>query len=122
MSTAIICAVLALVCVFAVRSYLKKLRNGCCGAGGDAAKRIRLSDGKGAQYPYARRLVIEGMSCQNCAVRIENAFHERDGYYAVVNLKQKTAVVRMKQLASDDELRQIVQRAGYQVVSLGPAG
>lgn len=36
--TVIICAVLALIAALAIRSYVKKLRNGCCGAGGDSEK------------------------------------------------------------------------------------
>ena len=39
--TVIICAVLALIAALAIRSYVKKLRNGCCGAGGDSEKRLR---------------------------------------------------------------------------------
>ena len=37
--TVIICAVLALIAALAIRSYVKKLRNGCCGAGGDSEKK-----------------------------------------------------------------------------------
>ena len=35
MSTIIICAVLALICIYAVISYTKRLKNGCCGSGGE---------------------------------------------------------------------------------------
>lgn len=116
--TIIICAVLLIIAIIAVRSYIKKLRSGCCGAGGDEVKKIRPSDKDVSHYPYACKIGIEGMSCRNCAIRIENAFNEKDDYYAQVNLKHKYAMVHMKQQIPNNELRQIVQRAGYDVVSL----
>ena len=38
-STIIICAVLVLIAFFAIRNYIKKLSNGCCGAEGDGIQR-----------------------------------------------------------------------------------
>ena len=75
--TVIICAVLALIAALAIRSYVKKLQNGCCGAGGDSEKRLRPPDRELSHYPYAWRIKIDGMSCKRCALRIENAFHEK---------------------------------------------
>lgn len=119
-STVIICVVLAVFCVFAVRSYIKKLKHGCCGAGGDDVKRVRPKDKNISHYPYACKIGIEGMSCKNCAMRIENAFNEREGFCAKVNLKQRSAIVRMKQPVPDMELKELVQQAGYRAVSLEP--
>lgn len=96
MPTAIICIVLIVICVIAVRSYCKKLKNGCCGAGGDVVKRIRPADKEAEHYPYSCRIGIDGMTCKNCALRVENAFHEREGFYAQVHLKEHCAVVYMK--------------------------
>ena len=39
MANAIIIAVLVLICVFAVRSYCRKLKQGCCGGGGDQVQK-----------------------------------------------------------------------------------
>ena len=69
--TVIICAVLALIAALAIRSYVKKLRNGCCGAGGDSEKRLRPPDRELSHYPYAWRIKIDGMSCKRCALRVE---------------------------------------------------
>lgn len=118
MPTAIICIVLIVICVIAVRSYCKKLKNGCCGAGGDAVKRIRPADKEAEHYPYSCRIGIDGMTCKNCALRVENAFHEREGFYAQVHLKEHCAVVYMKTPVPEPELRQIVQRAGYSVTGI----
>lgn len=118
MGTIIICAIIIAICIFAVISYWKKLRSGCCGAEGDAIKKIKPIDKDLSHYPYQCTIGIGGMTCKNCAARIENAFHSRDGYYAQVSLKQKIAVVRMKTRVSDEELRSIVIRAGYSATSI----
>ena len=34
-STAVICVILAVICIFSVKKYRKKLTSGCCGAGGE---------------------------------------------------------------------------------------
>ena len=117
-STILICAVLAVICVFSVRSYIKKLKNGCCGAGGDWVRRIRPADREVAHYPYTYRLKIEGMSCKNCAIRIENAFNEQEGFYAKVDLGKKSALIRLKVPAAEEMLEQTVSRAGYRVTEL----
>lgn len=119
-STAAICAVLALICIFAIWHYIKKLKNGCCGGGGDEERRIRLADSDAAHYPYVCKIGIEGMRCKNCAIRVENAFNRQDGYYATVDLRRHCALVRTKQPVADDELRRVVLRTGYQPVSIGP--
>ncbi|SCJ56739.1 copper exporting ATPase [uncultured Clostridium sp.] len=117
-STILICIVLAVICVFSVRGYIKKLKNGCCGAGGDEVRRIRPVDREIAHYPYTYRLKIDGMSCKNCAIRIENAFNEQNGFYAKVDLGKKSAIIRMKAPAPEQILEQTVSRAGYRVMEL----
>ena len=87
--TAVICLVLLMIVVFSVRSYLKKLKSGCFGAGGDEVKRIRPADRDASHYSYARLVRIEGMHCQNCARRVENAFNSQEGFYAKVDLAKK---------------------------------
>ena len=51
MPTVIICLVLLVIVIFAVRSYLKKLKSGCCGSGGDEVKRVRPADRDVYHYP-----------------------------------------------------------------------
>ena len=103
--TAAICLVLLMIVVFSVRSYLKKLKRGCCGAGGDEVKRVRPADRDASHYSYARLVRIEGMHCQNCARRVENAFNSQEGFYAKVDLAKKTALVRSKAPVSDQQLK-----------------
>ena len=63
-------------------------------------------------------VTIEGMHCQNCARRIENAFNTRDGLYAKVDLGKRTALVRSKRQVPDEELKRIVRGLGYSPVEV----
>lgn len=120
MATIIICIILVGICALGVKSYIGKLSHGCCGAGGDTVKRERPKDSELSHYPYVYHMEIEGMTCKNCAARIENAFHAAEGgsFYAKVNLKKKTAEIYAKEETSEEELRRIVIRNGYSVVSV----
>lgn len=117
-STAAICAVIVIICILAVFSYIKKLKSGCCGAGGDTVKRVKPQDRDASHYPYARRVSIEGMHCKNCAQRIENAFNAQADCMAEVNLGKKCAVVRSKSPLSDEAIKQTVWHAGYQATAV----
>lgn len=116
--TVVICVVLGLVCVLGVRSYLKKLKSGCCGSGGDEVKRVRPLDRNVNHYPYVKVVQIDGMHCQNCAKRIENAFNTQDGFFAKVNLAKQRAIVRSKREVPDRELKQAVRNVGYSPVTV----
>lgn len=116
--TVVICVVLGLVCVLGVRSYLKKLKSGCCGSGGDEVKRVRPLDRNVNHYPYVKVVQIDGMHCQNCAKRIENAFNTQDGFFAKVNLAKQRAIVRSKREVPDRELKQVVRNVGYSPVNV----
>lgn len=118
MGTAIICIILVVACIFGIKSYCKKLANGCCGSGDSPAKRVKPADRNSAHYPYRYRLHVDGMSCKNCARRLQNAFNEQDGLYAAVNFRKKTADVRAKQATEEEILRRIVERAGYSVAGV----
>lgn len=113
MSTAIICVILIIICYFGLRSTIKRTKNGCCGSGGDEVKKIKVSDKDISHYPYTRTLEVDGMTCGNCKMRVENGFNSREGLYASVDLKKKLAVVHMKEQVAEEELKDIVRKAGY---------
>ena len=50
---------------------------------------------------------------QSVQKRVENAFNEKKGFYAKVNLKQKKAQVYAKEQISTQEIQGIVRRSGY---------
>lgn len=120
MATIIICTILALICVLSIVSYRKKLSQGCCGSGGDAVVKQKPADGDISHYPYVYKIQIGGMTCKNCAARVENAFHASGDFYAKVNLGKNTALVRAKNETSADTLKKIVIRTGYDILSVEP--
>ena len=63
---------------------------------------------------------VDGLSCGNCAIRVENALNSLEGVYARVNLMEAEADVRMKQELSDAVLKETVKDAGYTVYRITP--
>ena len=60
---------------------------------------------------------IEGMSCEHCKKRVEDALSQLEGVKsAKVNLKEKEAVVSLKNDVSDDVLKAKVKEAGYEPI------
>lgn len=121
MSTALICILLLVVAVFGIKSYMKRLAYGCCGSGGKAPEKIKVKDKDPSHYPYRRIMKVDGMSCGNCAVRVENALNSLEGVWARVDLKTKEADIRMKQEYDDKILKEAVKGSGYTVLQLDPA-
>lgn len=119
MIDAIICIIIVVLCVFGVKTYVGKLSHGCCGSG-RAVKKKKPADSNVSHYPYTYILEIDGMTCKNCAARIENAFNtsESGNFYARVKLNKKKAVVRSKTKLPEEELRKIVVKTGYSVAGV----
>ncbi|MDD7794794.1 heavy-metal-associated domain-containing protein [Clostridium sp. 'White wine YQ'] len=64
-----------------------------------------------------KKVVIEGMSCGHCKARVEKSLIELDGITAaIVDLDTKTATIEGD--ASDDAIRDAIDDAGYDVVSI----
>lgn len=57
---------------------------------------------------------VEGMACEHCVAAVKNALEALDGVKsAKVELKKKTATVKMSDDVSDDALKQAVADAGF---------
>ena len=116
MATAVICIILVIAVIAGVKSYMKKLRSGCCGASSEPSViKVKVKDKDPSHYPYEKILKIDGMTCGNCANRVENALNHLDGVYASVDLMKEEAVVRMKEKLEDQTLKKAVAAAGYTV-------
>ena len=116
MSTAFLCLILLAAGVIAVKSYRRRLISGCCGgSGGPAVKRVRVRDRDLSHYPFHKVLKVDGMSCGNCAAHVENALNSIDGVWAIVNLGDEEAEVRLKQDTDSQILKDAVKAAGYTV-------
>ena len=115
MNNAIIIIVLALLIAFAVWKTWRKARRGggCCGDIQAADARVSVRDRNKAHYPYTVDIAIGGMTCENCARKVENALNGLEGIWATVDIGTHTAHVRCKTAPDKDALRQAVRKAGY---------
>lgn len=69
---------------------------------------------------FMKKIVsIEGMCCEHCASRVEKALSAVSNVVsAEVKLKKKCAIIRSRQPVSDEEIRSVVDNAGYTVTGI----
>ncbi len=66
-----------------------------------------------------KTMIIEGMACGHCTARVQKALEAVDGVASVVmNLEEKSAVIELSGSPSEEELRDTVTEAGYEVVEI----
>lgn len=116
MENAIIIGLLLVVIALAlVHTWKHFTGGGCCGGGG---KTIRSHKKLTEPVLGQKVLTVEGMHCENCQARVENAIDRLDGVVCKVNLKHKTAVVSYSRPVDSQELRKIIENLGYQVTEI----
>lgn len=71
-ATIIICVVIAAICIFAVISYRKKLKNGCCGGGGDEVKHVKPQDTNGGISPMGKFFIVYIIAYVSPHIKSEN--------------------------------------------------
>ncbi len=120
MQDIILIALLALLTGWAVWRVVRKARRGggCCGDRAATEKRVAVRDRNPRHYPNAAELRVEGMVCENCARRVENALNALDGVWASVDPGTGRAVVRAVAPPDGDALREAVRKAGYAVTQI----
>lgn len=116
MENYIIIGILLVILVVAILRTKKHFKGGgCCGSGGTTIRtKKQLTEPKIGE----KILVIEGMRCENCEIRVENALNRLDGAACKVNLKKKTATVSLSREISDAVLKETVEKMGYKVVEI----
>ena len=98
-------------------------RDCCSGAkkgtacGGRSFPAVEVADKDESHYPYAAELGIGGMSCEHCVAAVTNALDSLDGAWATVELAGGHAHVRSKAPLTERACRQVVEQAGYRLVS-----
>ncbi len=116
---AVLTAGLVLLAVLAACAAARRYRRGggCCGEHEEAVRRNAAADRNKSHYPYEAALEIGGMTCENCARRVENALNELDGVWAKVSISTRKAKVLCKTEPDETALRTAVRGAGYVVTS-----
>lgn len=116
MGDAIIVVILLVVITLAlIRSKKHFKGGGCCGSGSNTIRSHKeLTEPKIGE----KVLIVEGMHCENCQARVENAINRLDGAACKVNLKKKTATVSYSTEVSDGLLKETVEKLGYTVTKI----
>lgn len=117
MTDVIIIIVLLILIIIALNSAKKRLKGGCCGSGGGTIK-IKPTDRNKSHYPHKSLVYIDGMTCEHCQTRIENAFNSMPDCFATVNLKKKYAQVLSKSELNEKQISDLITEKGYTFVKL----
>lgn len=117
MTDAIVIILLLLVLVFALGGAKKRLKGGCCG-GGSKPKKVKPKNTDTAHYTYKVTAYIDGMTCDHCKARVENAFNSLPDCYARVNLKKKCAEIWSNEKMSEEDIAAIVKKNGYSLMGI----
>lgn len=116
MENYIIIGILLVILVLAILRAKKHFKGGgCCGSGSNT-----IRDKKTLTAPKIGEtvLTIEGMHCENCEIRVENALNRLDHVACKVSWKKKTAVISYSEEVSEELLKDTVERLGYQVTQI----
>lgn len=108
--------VAAIICALVLWRRRATKGSTCCGSYEQAPKRIGPKDRDKSHYPFETRLEIAGMTCERCAIRVENALNELPGTWASVRIADHTALVRTMAEPDIEAMRDAVAKAGYAVV------
>ena len=65
-----------------------------------------------------KTMLISGMTCPHCHVRVEDALNSVNGVQARVNAAAKSVVIYCDDSVDDVMLIRTVQKAGYQVIGI----
>ena len=81
---------------------------GCCGGGDYKPRKKKLSHVAGQ-----KTFQVEGMHCEHCKVRVEEAVNDIKGAAGKVDLKKGLLTVSYAESLDDEQVKQKVERAGY---------
>lgn len=114
-NTIVIMILIAVAALALLRTRKHFKGGGCCGSGSNT---IRTQKKLTGTVIGQKTLTIEGMHCENCQARIENAINRIDGVACQVNLRKKAATVSYTLEISDDQLKAVVEKIGYRVTEI----
>jgi len=91
---------------------------GCCGSHEQSLKRKGPFDRNKHNYHYTFSIKIGGMTCNNCAIRVENALNSLSGVMANVSIDTKQAIVYTKDTPNENVIFSTVIKVGYTVLEM----
>ena len=121
MADTIIILVVVMILIFALKGSIRHFRGeGACCGGGSGSVKTKKAKKKTLDGPVTgqRTIRISGMHCRNCANSVTNALNAIDGVSAKVSLKDNMAEVSFDRTVDDADLKQAVEKAGFEVVSI----
>lgn len=115
MANIIIVLFLAAAVGYGIYSFVHHLccGGGCCGEHEAAAKKVRVADRDRSHYPHRLVLGVDGMTCQNCQRRVENALNAMPGTWAAADLAAQQVSILTKEAPDEAAIRQAIRDAGY---------
>ena len=66
-----------------------------------------------------KKIIVEGMSCGHCVNHVKEALQELEGVQSAdVDLASKTAIISSENNITDESIKDAIEDAGYDVVSI----
>lgn len=113
----ILIAMILVFCGLGIKSAVAHFqgKGSCCGGGSGEA----VIQPEKLENPAQTKLItVQGMKCNNCAIRIQNALNSLEGVNAKVSHKKALATVKTTDAVTDEMLKEAVEKAGYTVSSI----
>lgn len=106
-----------LIIAFGLYKTISRSKQGsaCCGKHEENIKRVGPSDRNKSHYPYEAKADIMGMTCDNCAARVENALNKLDGIWASVSINSKKAKILSKEPIDISLIKNAIIKEGYSI-------
>ena len=114
MADGIIVAILVVVMFLGIRSTVKHFagKGACCGGSDYKPKKKKLS-----RVLYKKVFKVEGMHCEHCKRRVEEAVNDISGVAGSVNLKKGELTVSYEQDVEDAMIIEKLGKRGYSVLT-----
>lgn len=113
MENLIIIGIIVLAVVIGIVNTVKHFKGegGCCGGGSYKPRKKKLPT-----VLYRKTFRVEGMHCEHCRNRVQEAINEMQGVAGKVNLKKAEVTVSYAEDIPDEAIKAQIEKAGYKVV------
>ena len=108
---------MVVILFFAIKNSISHFKGegGCCGGSG---KEKLVKPAKLENVIATKVVKIEGMRCDHCHRRVQNALNSMDGVNAKVNGDKQEAVIKLGREIDDNEIERAISSLGYKVVNV----